>query len=101
MTETKHKDVITPEHFGIPAKFSDHANNYANWRNQELQSKYDDLVSKSKKENEIRTALTKQEPTWKCTGQGLKKYLTQTQYDAQRNEIKTWYEPFSCVECKG
>ena len=39
MTETKLKDVITPEHFGIPAKFSDYANNYANWLNQELQSK--------------------------------------------------------------
>lgn len=36
MTETKHKEHITSEHFGIPADFADRAENYAAWRVQAL-----------------------------------------------------------------
>lgn len=36
MTETKHKEHITSEHFGIPAEFADRAENYAAWRVQAL-----------------------------------------------------------------
>lgn len=36
MTDTKHKEHITSEHFGIPADFADRAENYAAWRVQAL-----------------------------------------------------------------
>jgi hypothetical protein len=41
--------------------------------------------------------LQTNKPAWKCTGGGLKKYLTQTQYDAQTENIKAWYEPICMV----
>lgn len=42
-----------------------------------------------------------QEPVaWRFTGiAGLKRYMTQKQYDAQTPEIKKWYEPFKCKNC--
>lgn len=42
-----------------------------------------------------------QEPVaWRFTGiAGLKRYMTQTQYDAQTPETKKWYEPFLCANC--
>jgi uncharacterized protein YwbE len=49
----------------------------------------------------LRAALTDalvlqtNKPAWKCTGDGLKRFLTQSQYDAQPENIKVWYEPFS------
>lgn len=59
-------------------------------------------VGSAKKAREaLRTALTEalvsklKQPAWQCAGEGLKKYLTQTQYDAQTEKVKAWYEPFS------
>ena len=42
-----------------------------------------------------------QEPVaWRFTGiAGLKRYMTQKQYDAQTPETKKWYEPFRCANC--
>ena len=44
---------------------------------------------------------SEQEPVaWRFTGiAGLKRYMTQKQYDAQTPEIKKWYEPFKCKNC--
>ena len=44
---------------------------------------------------------TEQEPVaWRFTGiAGLKRYMTQKQYDAQTPETKKWYEPFRCAKC--
>ena len=37
---------------------------------------------------------------WRFTGiAGLKRYMTQKQYDAQTPETKKWYEPFRCANC--
>ena len=37
---------------------------------------------------------------WIFTGEaGFKKYLTQTQYEAQTEAVKKWYEPFKCTNC--
>lgn len=37
---------------------------------------------------------------WRFTGiAGLKRYMSQRQYDAQTSETKKWYEPFKCANC--
>lgn len=60
-----------------------------------------DTAAVTKARQALRTALTEalvsklKQPAWRCTGEGLKKYLTQTQYDAQTEKVKAWYEPFS------
>lgn len=37
---------------------------------------------------------------WRFTGvAGLRRYMTQKQYDAQTPETKKWYEPYKCVNC--
>ena len=33
---------------------------------------------------------------WECTGIGLKRFLTQVQYEAQAPNVKRWYVPFRC-----
>ena len=42
---------------------------------------------------------TTQEIAWRCTGSGLKRFMTQNQYDAQEPGVKKWYEPFKCASC--
>jgi hypothetical protein len=37
---------------------------------------------------------------WRFTGiAGLKRFMTQKQYEAQTPETKKWYEPFRCANC--
>ena len=36
---------------------------------------------------------------WRCTGHGLKRFMTQNQYDAQEPSVRKWYEPFKCAGC--
>lgn len=36
---------------------------------------------------------------WECTGIGLKRFLTQVQYEAQAPNVKRWYVPFRCSTC--
>lgn len=60
-----------------------------------------DTAAVTKARQALRTALTEalvsklKQPAWRCTGEGLKKYLTQTQYDVQTEKVKAWYEPFT------
>lgn len=43
---------------------------------------------------------TAAKPAWRFTGPtGLKKYLTQAQYEAQTDGVKRWYEPYHCASC--
>ena len=37
--------------------------------------------------------------SWRCTGMGLKPFMTQAQYEAQSLSIQKWYEPFKCAAC--
>lgn len=36
---------------------------------------------------------------WECTVIGLKRFLTQAQYEAQTPRVKRWYVPFRCSTC--
>lgn len=51
--------------------------------------------------NELAKPAQQQEPVaWRFTGiAGLKRYMTQKQYDAQQPGVKKWYEPFMCANC--
>ena len=56
MTETKHKEHITSEHFGIPADFADRVANYAAWRVQALSEQLTEaqaLIEASRKQEAV------------------------------------------------
>ena len=36
---------------------------------------------------------------WRCTGSGLKRFMTHRQFSAQTPGVKKWYEPFKCAAC--
>ena len=36
---------------------------------------------------------------WECTGDGLKRYVTDKQYRAFTPAVQRWYKPYRCANC--
>jgi len=75
MTETKHKEHITSEDFGIPAEFADRAENYAAWR---VQAEINTLRQQLSEALALIEASRKQQAVaWLITAAGTKRQEVQ------------------------
>ena len=68
-----------------------------------MQSELVELIARQREECEqMRAAYASGRGpiAWECTGQGLKKYVTDKQYQAFTPGVRKWYKPYRCTNCK-
>lgn len=68
-----------------------------------MQSELVELIARQREECEQARAAEasgRGPIAWECTGQGLKKYVTDKQYKAFTAGVRKWYKPYRCTNCE-